>query len=543
MPTLRWERGAGAALAAALFAAGIFAAGPAVAAKPSPGHALGQYNIDEAETSVSGISSGAYMAVQLGVAWSSTIVGVGAVAGGPFDCARGITLGGIAYIPDLRKPTGPCMLATPEAPDLAKSIKATTDFAASGDIDDPKNLDHQKIYLFDGYNDGVVRRKVEDTLFDYYKHFVSAEHLGNIYYQSEIGAGHALVTDHDKVKGAEHKALACAKTGGNFIVDCQYDQAGLILQHIYGELNPRNNGKLTGELISFDQSDFVTGGIAVRKATSLGRKGYVYVPSACEKGAQCRVHIAIHGCAQFAGAPDYTGIPPEPKDLDYVALTGYREWADTNNLIVLYPQTEPSSSVPFNPKGCWDWWGYTNGKFDTKSGYQIEAIKAMLDSMVDPKVKKPEEPAPKDLDLAVSDTSATEAALIWHPQSLTASYDVYRKGAQGFEKIGTATGGSFGDQGLAPETDYAYYIQAADGTKSAEVAAKTKKIAAPCDPFFGPAIAQFQDGRLILADKLRPYHYSALGSNQIVDVNSQFEDVNLIQTKPGYFEKGTCPAG
>jgi hypothetical protein len=38
---------------------------------------------------VSGLSSGAYMAVQHGVIYSSKVLGVGAVAGGPFWCAGG----------------------------------------------------------------------------------------------------------------------------------------------------------------------------------------------------------------------------------------------------------------------------------------------------------------------------------------------------------------------------------------------------------------------------------------------------------------------
>jgi hypothetical protein len=521
----------------------------AEAAPPSSAHSLGQYNIDEGETSVSGISAGAFMAVQLGVAWSSIIKGVGAVAGGPFDCAHGFALAGIVDIPDVAKALGPCMVADPDGPNVEAAVQATRDYAAGGTIDDPKYINRQKIYLFDGYNDGVVRRKVVNALYEYYTHFVAPENRGNIYYQSDIGAGHALVTDHDRVSGVDRKALPCDKTGGNFIVDCKYDQAGVILQHIYGRLNPKNTGKLTGRLITFRQSDFVTGGLAMRQAASLGSKGYVYVPAACAKMAPCRVHIALHGCQQYAGAPDYTGIPPEPKDLDYVELTGYREWADTNNIIVLYPQTAPSGTVPFNPKGCWDWWGYTNGRYDTKAALQIKAIKATLDSMVDPKaVPGPVAAAPVSLDLAVSDTSDTRLALIWRPLPGIAAYQVYRKpgktpGADGFEQIAVATGGSFGDTDLVPGTRYSYYLATPDGSNSQEVGATTRIAAAPCDPFYLPAISQLLAGRLTLPDPAQPYHYQATGSNQPVEVASQTQDVNLIQTKAGYFVTGTCPAG
>lgn len=45
-------------------------------------------NIDITQTSVSGLSSGGFMAVQIGVAYSSIIKGVGVVAGGPYYCSQ-----------------------------------------------------------------------------------------------------------------------------------------------------------------------------------------------------------------------------------------------------------------------------------------------------------------------------------------------------------------------------------------------------------------------------------------------------------------------
>ena len=52
------------------------------------GDALPGLGIDVGETSVSGLSAGAYMAGQLQVAHSKQIVGAGIVAGGPFGCAE-----------------------------------------------------------------------------------------------------------------------------------------------------------------------------------------------------------------------------------------------------------------------------------------------------------------------------------------------------------------------------------------------------------------------------------------------------------------------
>jgi poly(3-hydroxybutyrate) depolymerase len=52
-------------------------------------HCLGVYNVDPRSVSISGFSSGGFMTVQLGVAYSDVFnVGFGVFAGGPYDCAR-----------------------------------------------------------------------------------------------------------------------------------------------------------------------------------------------------------------------------------------------------------------------------------------------------------------------------------------------------------------------------------------------------------------------------------------------------------------------
>jgi len=48
---------------------------------------LGSYNVNPNYVHVSGISAGAYFAVQFAVAYSSLVKGAGAVAGGPYYCA------------------------------------------------------------------------------------------------------------------------------------------------------------------------------------------------------------------------------------------------------------------------------------------------------------------------------------------------------------------------------------------------------------------------------------------------------------------------
>jgi hypothetical protein len=103
----------------------------------------------------------------------------------------------------------------------------------------------------------------------------------------------------------------------------------------------------------------------------MANSGFAYVPAACEKngpGGRCKVHVAFHGCQQsFASIED-----------KYIKNTGYNEWADTNNIIVLYPQTIPDPGQ--NPKGCWNWFGFARDPdYAKKNGIEMAAVKGMID--------------------------------------------------------------------------------------------------------------------------------------------------------------------
>jgi hypothetical protein len=73
----------------AVMATSIVFGGAALVAGPArTEERLAGFNADIGESSISGISSGAFMAVQFATAWSSVIKGVGVVAGGPYWCAK-----------------------------------------------------------------------------------------------------------------------------------------------------------------------------------------------------------------------------------------------------------------------------------------------------------------------------------------------------------------------------------------------------------------------------------------------------------------------
>src|SRR5271157_4699263 len=124
-------------LAGLVVAAALFGAMQTATAQDA---ALGAYNAPESETSISGISSGAFMAVQFGTAWSSVIKGVGIVAGGPYWCAQADANDAFdAFSLPFLRATGLCMSGQPLS-DLNNFIAKADAKSASGDIDSVQGL-------------------------------------------------------------------------------------------------------------------------------------------------------------------------------------------------------------------------------------------------------------------------------------------------------------------------------------------------------------------------------------------------------------------
>jgi hypothetical protein len=45
--------------------------------------------------------------------------------------------------------------------------------------------------------------------------------------------------------------------------------------------------------------------------------------------------------------------------------------------VILYPQAI-SAVIPYNPEGCWDWWGYGGPNFAVRSAPQMVTIMNMV---------------------------------------------------------------------------------------------------------------------------------------------------------------------
>ena len=294
--------------------------------------------VDASTVTVSGLSSGGYMATQLHVAWSSVFKGAGVVAAGPYYCAQGLAT--LATTRCLTRDT---------APPVNALVATTKAWAVAGRIDPLSNLATSKVWLFAGAKDSVLVPALGADLKRFYEAFVPT---ANIVARTDVPAEHGMPT--------EDFGSACAHRGLPFINDCDVDGAGELLRHLLAPLQARNDGTLGGRFVEFDQHEFIAAD------QGMAATGWLFVPQPCATVAGCRLHVVLHGCGQNAASLGDA----------YVRRTGYNRWADSNRIVVLYPQT---SNDALN--ACWDWWGYTGADYAQKSGPQVGAIVAMVERL------------------------------------------------------------------------------------------------------------------------------------------------------------------
>lgn len=294
---------------------------------------------DEAKTgrvTVSGISSGAYAAVQSHVALSNTISGAAAIAGGPYHCAEGNVMRALSH----------CISGAEL--DVAPLIEATRAAASAGTIDPVDSLSDDRVWIFHGKADTVVDATLTEALAGFYAEFIPQEAIALV---DNVAVTHGWPT--------LDQGVACDHMGGDFVNACDYDAAGAILQHLYGPLRPPAVAR-DGSFQALDQASVVPEG------GSLAETGFAYVPEVCSGDAgDCRLHIAFHGCRQGK----------EFVEDRFARMAGLNEWAESNRIIVLYPQVNKSM---MNPQGCWDWWGYTGADYDQRSGKQVAGVAALI---------------------------------------------------------------------------------------------------------------------------------------------------------------------
>jgi poly(3-hydroxybutyrate) depolymerase len=315
--------------------------------------ALPQLHIDTGQITVSGLSSGGFMANQLGYAYSGTFKGVGVFAGGPYMCA-----GHSNYTA--------CMYNASISSSMLSTLQADLNNWSGTAIDPLANVAGQKVFMFVGTSDTTVGPKPMNAVQTQYTS--NGVPAANLSYVQRSGTAHVFPTDF-----AATGNNSCGTSASPYIANCSYDGAKAVLSQFYGTLNARNDAPAAANYIEFDQTPFTAGN------PGMAATGWLYVPANCASGAVCRLHVALHGCQQnVATIGD-----------KFLKNTGYTRWADTNSIVVLFPQTKvdntsrstAASGSLANPNGCWDWIGWYGGNFAQRAGTQTQAIKAMVDQV------------------------------------------------------------------------------------------------------------------------------------------------------------------
>lgn len=351
------------------------------------------------QVTVSGISSGAAMALQYAVAHSASVKGVAAIAGPSWGCAKGFVSTAV----------NDCMCgrqALPSALPLAQEL------ARSGAIDPLVNGRPQSLsraFVFHSPLDATVVASTGQASVAFLASFIGqppAVDNGNAA-DGSARAGHGIISP-----GGTDRCEASAQDR-SYVRQCgQEDNArdlfAALLPEVSQEPTRRQVAVQGGDVQPFDQRPFIRQVTASgehiapdslaffffpvrserRQRLDMAATGYFHVPPSCRQpGASCGLHIAFHGCKQQVR--------------EFALTAGYVNWAEQHRQIVLFPAidqgatpvSESCSSGPLsrvvdsawyqpNPNGCWDWWGYLDGadrtRHLTRQGLQMRVIEQMV---------------------------------------------------------------------------------------------------------------------------------------------------------------------
>jgi len=329
--------------------------------------------------SISGLSSGAFMTVQMHIAHSADFIGAGVIAGGPYRAAQTFHAAPTATVSCILNAFYVAMtpMTQSTAPNVDKLVRLARE---TPDIDALSNLSDHKLYVFTGKSDQVVNQYAVRTTHEFYRALGVADE--NILFVSDVDAGHSIITNNPEDSPLSANQPPYINYGG-------FVQSHDILDHIYGKRNAPA-AQVLGELVRFRQAEFLSCDL---DRASMAEFGYAYIPSnVARSGKALGVHIALHGCKQGYAFVDYVNGRADienqpPYGNRYITTTGYLEWAEANDLIVLFPQADGGdNNVVQNPDGCWDWWGYTaedleNPDFYSQEAIQIKAIHGMMQQL------------------------------------------------------------------------------------------------------------------------------------------------------------------
>lgn len=301
---------------------------------------LPSLRLDPNTVTVSGVSAGGIMALQIGVAASDKIAGMGVLAGSIYGCSQGNVFTARAL----------CM-KSPENISVDYSLNLAAKYARAGRVPPLSNMKQQRIYIYQGLEDTVISPKSSVKIFEFASKLIPQNQIMT---ELTLKAAHGYPTTSF--------GNSCGVEAGPWMNRCGYDAAGTMLSFLYpGKIRNQKARLSQNQLFAFPQSNYEY------SRSDLSDVGHVYIPATCEKTPGCKLHVALHGCLQN----------PETVGDAFIAHTGLNEWAETNRMVVLYPAVS-SNILVGNPNNCWDWWGYSGGNFLTRTAPQIQSVLKMI---------------------------------------------------------------------------------------------------------------------------------------------------------------------
>lgn len=290
--------------------------------------------INKKNITLSGISSGAFMAHQFFLAHSDLIQGVGTFAGGPYNCSRG----------NPQRAQELCM-QFPEMLNVQDLIFDLESFEKNNLIAPLENVKNKRTFIFHGTMDKTIAPAASSKIEEIYQRLNSKNKTIR-----NIAAGHGWPTIYTEQK--------CDETQAPFLNNCERDLVGEMIQWFFPTIKTNPMAMIESNFMTFKQS------FKRQFEVSIASEGMIYIPQKCYTSS-CSLHIALHGCRQSK-----LFIQDE-----FAKNSGLNQWAEAIGMVVLYPQTTAHQK---NPQGCWDWFGYTDSNFNNRNGQQIQFLESLI---------------------------------------------------------------------------------------------------------------------------------------------------------------------
>ena len=249
---------------------------------------------------------------------------------------------------------------------LGEILSLTSDASALGTIDPISNLAGAPVWLFHGLSDATLKAPIANANAAFYATFGA-----DLVYNNSTDANHAWISPLG--------ANPCTVSAAPYTSSCAgMDPQLSFLSHLLRRPIAPAVATPTGTLTPFSQDSYTLAKWGLDASMlSMDTTGYVYVPPACagsNASTVCDLIMVLHGCEQSVSIVGQA----------LIQQAHMNEYADSNNLILVYPQTIALvEGVVLNPKACWDWWGFLGDDdlYAVHGSYQMEVLMNMINSM------------------------------------------------------------------------------------------------------------------------------------------------------------------